>query len=76
MPRKESKQEKPVDTIDAEVIEVTAKRGRKIKYQTEAERRAARRDQNRKYRERKKQELISLRREAAKAEPEGTAESA
>ena len=76
MPRKQSKQEQPVDAIDAEVIEVTAKRGRKIKYQTEAERRAARRDQNRKYRERKKQELISLRREAAKAEPEGTAESA
>ena len=76
MPRKQSKQEEPVDPIDAEVIEVASKRGRKIKYQTEEERRAARRDQNRKYRERKKQELISLRREAAKAEPEGTGESA
>ena len=52
-----------------EAIPVTpVKRGRKTKYQTDEERRAARREQNRNYRERKKQELVTLRRSAAKAD--------
>ncbi len=44
------------------------KRGRKPKYTTEEERKAAKRAQNRAYRERKKQELIELRRLNAQLE--------
>ena len=50
------------------------KRGRKLKYQSDEERREARREQNRRYRERKKNELISLRRSAAKREKEAVTE--
>ena len=42
-----------------------AKRGRKPKYTTDEERKEAKRIQNKAYRERKKQELIQLRRLAA-----------
>ena len=38
------------------------KRGRKPKYFNDEERRIAKREQNRKYRERKREELIALRR--------------
>ena len=68
MPRKESQNKKATVVIPAE--EMVLKRGRKMKYQSEEERREARREQNRKYRERKKAELISLRRAAAKGEPD------
>ena len=53
---------------DTKVIESTIKestikkRGRKPKYNTDEERREAKRLQNKAYRERKKQELIELRR--------------
>ena len=49
-----------------------AKRGRKLKYESDDERRQARRLQNRQYRERKKQELINLRRAAVKATDESS----
>ena len=41
------------------------KRGRKIKYTTDEERKEARRQQNRNYRERRREELIKLRRQNA-----------
>ena len=41
------------------------KRGRKIKYTTDEDRREARRQQNRNYRERRREELIKLRRQNA-----------
>ena len=54
-------------TETTETTETTnpVKRGRKVKYESDDARRAARREQNRAYRERKKQELINLRRAAA-----------
>ena len=48
--------------IEAKVV---IKRGRKPKYTTDEERKEAKRIQNKAYRERKKQELIQLRRLAA-----------
>ena len=42
-----------------------SKRGRKPKYFSEEDRRMAKREQNRKYRDRKREELIALRRLAA-----------
>ena len=45
----------------------TAKRGRKPKYNNDFERKEAKRIQNKAYRERKKEELIELRRKAASA---------
>lgn len=54
--------------ITPEVEVAPVKRGRKPKYTTEEERKAAKRAQNRAYRERKKQELIELRRLNAQLE--------
>ena len=57
---------------DALVSETAAKtpikRGRKPKYFSEEDRRMAKREQNRKYRDRKREELIALRRLAASAD--------
>ncbi len=55
-----------------EPVSSPAKRGRKLKYESDDERRQARRLQNRQYRERKKQELINLRRAAVKATDESS----
>ena len=49
----------------AEPLTVTAKRGRKPKYFSEEDRRLAKREQNRRYRDRKREELTALRRLAA-----------
>ena len=76
MPRKVTRKE-----ADETVVEVPidtsadvqpAKRGRKLKYESDEERRQARRLQNKQYRERKKQELINLRRAAVKATDESS----
>ena len=48
-----------------EPLTVTAKRGRKPKYFSEEDRRLAKREQNRRYRDRKREELTALRRLAA-----------
>ena len=57
----------PEELVHEPEGELTAqpRRGRKLKYESDDARRAARRLQNRAYRERKKQELINLRRAAA-----------
>ena len=64
MPRK-IKTSNQEETVAEPANEAPIKRGRKVKYESDDARRAARREQNRAYRERKKQELINLRRAAA-----------
>ena len=56
-----------VDMNDGEIPTkpIPAKRGRKPKYFNEVDRRNAKREQNRQYRDRKREELIALRRLAA-----------
>lgn len=53
---------------DQEEKQVKGKRGRKAKYSTEEERKEARRIQQKAYRERKRNELIDLRRKAQQNE--------
>ena len=53
------------ETITETPVVTKSKRGRKPKYATDEERKEAKRLQNKAYRERKKQELIQLRRLAA-----------
>lgn len=54
-----------IETIASEIAKPKIKRGRKPKYFSEEDRRMAKREQNRKYRDRKREELIALRRLAA-----------
>ena len=60
-----------IDALISNVMEETAdtaavvKRGRKPKYFSEEDRRLAKREQNRRYRDRKREELTALRRLAA-----------
>ncbi len=64
-----SKSSEILDQIDSEKPEPQIKtRGRKIKYATEAERLAARKLQQREYRERKKQEIKELKEKLAEYE--------
>ena len=57
-----------IETVIDEIAKPKIKRGRKPKYFSEEDRRMAKREQNRKYRDRKREELIALRRLAASAE--------
>ena len=52
-------------TVSAIEPQVVIKRGRKPKYFSEEDRRLAKREQNRRYRDRKREELTALRRLAA-----------
>ena len=54
-----------VDTIAPEAPKTKSNRGRKAKYADDNARKMAKREQNRTYRERKRNELITLRRLAA-----------
>ena len=76
MPRKVTRKEADETVvevpIDTSADKEPAKRGRKLKYESDEERRQARRLQNKQYRERKKQELINLRRAAVKATDESS----
>ena len=47
---------------------IKSKRGRKLKYTTDEERKEARRKQQKEYRDRKRNELIELRRKAQQTE--------
>ena len=57
-----------IDNDAANTAKTPIKRGRKPKYFSEEDRRMAKREQNRKYRDRKREELIALRRLAASAD--------
>ena len=62
-PRQRKSSKKEVEQLDA--APAPKKRGRKTKYETDEERREARRKQNREYRARRREELIKLRRQTA-----------
>ena len=61
----------PRQTKSAESQTEPKKRGRKLKYESDEERREARRQQNREYRARRREELIKLRRANVETESEG-----
>ena len=61
----------PRQTKSAESQTEPKKRGRKLKYGSDEERREARRQQNREYRARRREELIKLRRANVETESEG-----
>lgn len=74
MTPKVKKNEKNEPSPEGEIVEyipstetkTPSRKGRTPKYATEEERKAARKEQNRRYREKKKKELIELRRLAEK----------
>ena len=53
------------ETAEPSTVTAVVKRGRKPKYFSEEDRRLAKREQNRRYRDRKREELTALRRLAA-----------